>query len=273
MIDWTKADHRLMQLTRNISGKSEGSVATVLAYSDLPDCAPQPQPVVRSSFDGPIERSSYQASGGSKPIAAIASAAIVAAMLAAFAVINVHTQPVRQQKLVVLAVRSLQPPPPPPAPSRPQPQKAAPVPVYAPPRVVETPPVPPTIATVSVPVPPPPVIPVVQAPPAPTVEARPAVAAGPIDKGDLSSKMIEAKPPTYPLDSRRLHEQGTVKLAVLVDTDGHVSDVSVAASSGSYRLDRAALGAVRHWRWSPTLQNGTAVMVRGFVTIPFVLQS
>lgn len=84
--------------------------------------------------------------------------------------------------------------------------------------------------------------------------------------------MIAASPPAYPTEARRRREQGVVKLAVLVGEDGRVETVSVAASSGSYHLDRAALGAVRRWRWSPVIRDGSAVMVRGFVTIPFVLK-
>ncbi len=84
--------------------------------------------------------------------------------------------------------------------------------------------------------------------------------------------MIVAKPPTYPIDSRRRHEEGTVVLSVLVATDGSVSEISVAQSSGSSLLDQAALGAVRKWRWAPLLRGGDPVMVRGEVKIPFVLK-
>jgi protein TonB len=51
-----------------------------------------------------------------------------------------------------------------------------------------------------------------------------------------------------------------------------VNDIAVGQSSGFDRLDKAALDAVRRWRWSPTLQGGEAVQVRGMVEIPFVLQ-
>jgi protein TonB len=51
-----------------------------------------------------------------------------------------------------------------------------------------------------------------------------------------------------------------------------VASVNVATSSGFYRLDRAALNAVRKWRWSPMKSNGQPMIVRGFVTLPFVLR-
>ena len=53
--------------------------------------------------------------------------------------------------------------------------------------------------------------------------------------------------------------------------DGRVSDIRVSGSSGSDALDKAALSAVKRWRWKPQQQNGAPVSVRGYVTIPFVL--
>ncbi|WP_252217111.1 energy transducer TonB, partial [Clostridium sp. CMCC3677] len=76
----------------------------------------------------------------------------------------------------------------------------------------------------------------------------------PTEGGDLSSKMISAKPPSYPLESRRLHEEGTVVLAVLLSAEGQVAGISIAQSSGSDRLDQAALAAVRKWRWAPVFR-------------------
>ncbi len=109
------------------------------------------------------------------------------------------------------------------------------------------------------------------APPRPAPPAPPA-ARGPENLGELSAKMIAARPPRYPMDSRRAHEEGTVVLSVLLSTDGRVTDINVTRSSGFARLDRAALDAVRDWRWSPLMRDGAPVMVRGVVTIPFILQ-
>lgn len=80
--------------------------------------------------------------------------------------------------------------------------------------------------------------------------------------------MIAADPPRYPVESRRKREQGTVVLMVILGADGSVADISVSKSSGFERLDKAALSAVRRWKWSPTRRDGAAVMVRGLVEIP-----
>jgi protein TonB len=85
--------------------------------------------------------------------------------------------------------------------------------------------------------------------------------------------MIDAVPPHYPYESRRLKEQGTVLLDVQLSMSGTVERVSVRTSSGFARLDKAALEAVRRWRWSPTVRDGQPVAVRGVVEIPFTLMS
>ncbi|WP_454882930.1 energy transducer TonB [Sphingomonas oryzagri] len=218
------------------------------------------------------ERSVYQPSGGTRPVAALLSVAAVGGLLTAFAAIQVHHDVAHPKRLVVLSLRSLQPPPPPKPKQQPQRARVTPSPAFAPPRAVLPPVTAPTIVTPDIKAPPPPLLPLVVAPPS-QAAAPQATAAGPVDKGDLSSKMIEAPPPSYPMESRRLHEQGTVKLVVTLNTDGRVADVEIAATSGFYRLDRAALGAVRRWRWAPSLQDATPVMVQGYVTIPFILKA
>jgi periplasmic protein TonB len=98
------------------------------------------------------------------------------------------------------------------------------------------------------------------------------VATGPVRVADLDAKALTIVPPKYPLESRRKREQGTVVLAVTLDPSGSVADLGVASSSGFDRLDRAAMDAVRRWRWSPTVRDGIAVAVKGTVDIPFILK-
>jgi protein TonB len=66
-------------------------------------------------------------------------------------------------------------------------------------------------------------------------------------------------PPPYPALSRRMGEQGEVRLDVHVGADGAVLDVQVRASSGSPALDRAAIDTVRRWRFRPATVDGQAV--------------
>lgn len=110
------------------------------------------------------------------------------------------------------------------------------------------------------------------APVEPTKEAKPAPARASEALANLNTRLISADPPRYPVESRRLREAGTVVLMVMVDEDGRVTAISIATSSGSDRLDKAALNAVRRWRWSPTVIDGQPVRVRGLVRIPFELK-
>ncbi|WP_395332456.1 energy transducer TonB [Novosphingobium sp. BL-8H] len=224
----------------------------------------------------------WQASGrygdarGANLPAVAASLAVVAGMLATILAMNVvdFKKPLRQR--IVVADLSAPVPPPPPKQAEPKPVlPPPPSPIVAPPPPVVLTNNPPPIVTSPVPVPVPAVAMVASAPISAPVSAPAAAAPAPRveNAGDLSSKMISAEPPRYPLDSRRKHEQGTVVLALLLDLDGKVADISISKSSGSDRLDHAALSAVRRWRWSPTKRDGAAVMVRGLVEIPFVLQT
>jgi protein TonB len=63
--------------------------------------------------------------------------------------------------------------------------------------------------------------------------------------------------PAYPPASIRSNEEGSLNLSILVGTDGRVRDVKVAESSGSSRLDQAAMSEARsHWRLRPATRNG-----------------
>ncbi|MBA0225638.1 energy transducer TonB [Stenotrophomonas maltophilia] len=81
-----------------------------------------------------------------------------------------------------------------------------------------------------------------------------------------------APPPTYPIQSLRNHEQGTVLLRVEVDTRGQPVAVSVERSSGSRNLDQAARQQVlKHWRFEPAQRDGVAVPAIGMVPVQFSL--
>jgi|GEM_PF-2280610 len=63
----------------------------------------------------------------------------------------------------------------------------------------------------------------------------------------------------YPETSVRLNEEGTTLLSFKVMTDGSVSDVTVAKSSGYPRLDEAAVSCVGRWHYSPQKVDGNPV--------------
>ncbi|HEX9147402.1 MAG TPA: energy transducer TonB [Candidatus Binatia bacterium] len=77
---------------------------------------------------------------------------------------------------------------------------------------------------------------------------------GGFSHGDLrltQARYKETPKPLYPERARKEGQQGRVLLRVLVDQEGKSKTVEISGSSGSETLDRAAVEAIRLWRFSP----------------------
>lgn len=83
---------------------------------------------------------------------------------------------------------------------------------------------------------------------------------------------LEDVRPVYPPAMRDAGAEGIVPLGALIDRDGRVSSVRVIGSHAHPEFARAAVDAVRQWRFSPTLLNGDTVEVFMNVTVRFSLQ-
>ena len=90
-------------------------------------------------------------------------------------------------------------------------------------------------------------------------------------KGFNAAAYLSNPAPAYPDVARRLRQEGTVQLRVLVSPSGSASAVSIASSSGVASLDQAALRAVRRWRFKPAQRDGLAVAATVQVPIRFEL--
>jgi protein TonB len=77
---------------------------------------------------------------------------------------------------------------------------------------------------------------------------------------------IQQPAPRYPRDAYRRGEQGTVLLRVHVAPNGDPRDIDLVSSSGSHSLDRAAIDAVRRWRFAPAMRGESPV--EGAVQVP-----
>jgi len=81
-------------------------------------------------------------------------------------------------------------------------------------------------------------------------------------------KLVNANP-IYPAEARAAGVQGIVILEVKIAEDGSVEEARVLRSIPL--LDQAAIDAVRQWRYSPTLVNGSPMKVTLTLTINFIL--
>jgi periplasmic protein TonB len=114
------------------------------------------------------------------------------------------------------------------------------------------------------------------APPTPPVAAAPAAAAPAIGRPtmalnapkDVAHLECNIAMPDYPALSRRRGESGTALVKFVVGLTGKIENIELKKSSGSSRLDDAALDAMRSSACKPYKENGVAI--RAAYSQPFV---
>jgi periplasmic protein TonB len=94
-----------------------------------------------------------------------------------------------------------------------------------------------------------------------------------IDPPKFGVAYLNNPAPKYPTLSKRAGEHGRVVLKVLVSIKGDAETVEVNTSSGSDRLDNAAVDAVKRWRFVPARKGGQALSAYVLVPIKFSLDS
>lgn len=167
-----------------------------------------------------------------------------------------------------------EPPPPPP----PEPKPLVKPPTIAPaPQLRAIPdPTPSPNAPVAVIEPPPPIAaPATPAPPAPPAPAAPPPAPPAPPRVELPSSdadYLQNPKPPYPLMSKKLNEQGSVVMRVLIGADGAPEKAQIRKSSGFDRLDQSAAATVMKWRYVPGKRAGVAEAMWFNVPINFVLE-
>jgi protein TonB len=90
-----------------------------------------------------------------------------------------------------------------------------------------------------------------------------------VSKGVMEGLLIHRVEPIYPPLARSTRTQGLVVLTALISKEGRVEELQVV--SGHPFLAKAALDAVRQWRYRPYLLNGQPVEVQAQITVNFVL--
>jgi protein TonB len=110
-----------------------------------------------------------------------------------------------------------------------------------------------------------------QATGAPVRQAGP-VAAPALVLPSADADYLNNPPPAYPRQSKRMGEQGTVVLRVLIGLQGTAEKAEVRSSSGFARLDQAALETVQRWRYAPGRRNGSPEAMWFNVPVRFILE-
>ena len=107
-------------------------------------------------------------------------------------------------------------------------------------------------------------------PPAPpVVHAEPQQRMLRLSRPIVDAKAVYQPKPVYPQLAITSHIQGTVELQAIIGKDGRIQDLKVL--SGHPILVRAALEAVKTWRYQPTLLNDEPVDVLTEIDVNFKL--
>lgn len=88
----------------------------------------------------------------------------------------------------------------------------------------------------------------------------------PLAVGSLLEYATEKINPVYPPAARTMRMTGTVRVDLVVDEEGKVE---VQNTSGPSMLQRAALDAVKRWKFKPFMRDGQPVKAKGFVSFNF----
>lgn len=101
------------------------------------------------------------------------------------------------------------------------------------------------------------------------VEPTPAQPAEPVV---LPARVVKRVAPEYPRLAERDGIEGYVELALSITAEGDVQSARVITASPPGTFDRAAIDAVRQWKYSPRTENGTPVASEAKTRIEFRLQ-
>jgi periplasmic protein TonB len=90
-----------------------------------------------------------------------------------------------------------------------------------------------------------------------------------ISQGVTQGLLIKRVPPAYPPSAKQMHIQGTVQLEASIGKNGSVTNVK--ALSGDAVLARAAIDAVKQWKYKPYTLNNEPVEIQTQITVNFKL--
>lgn len=78
-------------------------------------------------------------------------------------------------------------------------------------------------------------------------------------------------PPRYPMRAKKLRLEGYVKLGFVIDEAGEVESVEVLESKPEGIFDKAAISAIKRWKFKAKTENGKALKQKASQVIEFTL--
>jgi protein TonB len=90
-----------------------------------------------------------------------------------------------------------------------------------------------------------------------------------VSSGVMAGRLMQKVMPQYPAMAKATHTQGTVVLLAFIARNGAIENLRVL--SGPPMLQRAAIDAVRLWRYEPYQLNGQPVEVETTINVVFNL--
>jgi len=98
--------------------------------------------------------------------------------------------------------------------------------------------------------------------------STPAIAPTRVSAAEQEKRLSKRVNPKYPKEAFDAKLTGTIKLEIVIDTEGKVRSVRVLGK-GEELLVKAATDAVKQWVYKPYKVNGKAVEVVTIVTVNF----
>jgi TonB family protein len=90
-----------------------------------------------------------------------------------------------------------------------------------------------------------------------------------VSQGVSQGLILKKVSPTYPANAVRMRIEGQVELLATVSRKGDISAIKVL--SGDPNLTRAAVDAVKQWKYKPYLLDGAPVEIQTQITVNFRL--
>jgi len=81
------------------------------------------------------------------------------------------------------------------------------------------------------------------------------------------ARLVKKVAPDYPAAAKQLNVQGSQEVSITVNTSGDVEDAKVV--KGNAMFTQASLAAVKQWKFTPLLKDGTPVKFSAVITFTY----